>query len=108
MEFGGIVVDLGTVAGVALITSLLVQFFVKKGLKSYQEKDWYGLAINASTLVIAILITYLGTMISDIILDRPQTGNAILRALLATVAAIGGYEGVSNAWKTIQKPQKDD
>ena len=106
MEFGGIVIDLGTIAGVALVTSLVVQFFVKRPLNKYKDtKDWYGIAVNGLTLVIALAVTFLGLMITNAVWDGPEIGNAILRGLMAAVAAIGGYEGVANAWGFLRKPE---
>lgn len=92
MQVGFEVADLLTVAGVAGVTLLLIQFFVKPLLAKVLANDpsWWGIILNFSALVFGVALAFLGQ--ATIGLDYENALQAFLTGLGGAVTAIGSYE----------------
>lgn len=79
---------LATFAGLALATGVIVQF-----TKSIIKKQFCDYAVRIYAFIIALILTFIfapaGSDINGIVLT-------ILNAVLITLAAMGGYEAISD------------
>jgi hypothetical protein len=89
-----------TIVGVSLLTIITLQLGVKPyiiaRLEDGAKPTWYGLVLNLSAIVIAIVWALVGLVIESLVFDAPTIATAVVRGFVGAFLAVFGYEGWQN------------
>ena len=90
-----------TVAGIAFITAIALQLWVKPWLtKMYGDRTWHDIALNLMATVLAISLALAGLYV-NLLGDNQSVAFAVIQGIVAAFAAVYGYEAVKNVMKFV-------
>jgi len=95
-----------TVGGIALVTAIALQLWIKPWLtKRHKEAWWHDLALNVSATVLAIGLAFVGLYVGLIPSDGPAMAFAAVQGIVAAFAAVYGYETYKNVRKYVGRQE---
>jgi Na+/proline symporter len=94
---GGLILATATLS---LVTALTVQAFAKPLINEYiANANWHGWATNVAALAFAMILSYAGQFVLELLGSPQLIVNAALQGLVAALGATFGYE----VWKNVGK-----
>lgn len=94
---GGLILATATLS---LVTALMVQGFAKPLINEYvKNENWHSWVTNVAALVFALVLSYAGQFVLDLLGSQQLVVNAALQGLIAALGSTFGYE----VWKNVGK-----
>lgn len=91
-----------TVGGIAFVTAIALQLWVKPWLtRQFEGRWWHDIALNAAATALAIGLAIVGLYIGLIPNEGPAIAYAVVQGIVAAFAAVYGYEAVKNMAKFV-------